>query len=109
MLSFHEIAHVVNLTCRVVYMDVDPVVVECNRLHAGLAPGAESSLRTSASIEAVLYDPVARSLLDLQEPVNILMGAVLHHIPDSDHRQRGRALLRAARGRMLLGGLTRCG
>jgi hypothetical protein len=81
--NVHDVARSVRSDTRVVYVDREPTAV----LHAQDILGADP---TTVAVQGDLQDPrpvldhpdVTR-LLDLDEPVCILMIAVLHFIPDS--------------------------
>jgi trans-aconitate methyltransferase len=80
----HEIAHRGYPQARVVYVDNDEEVVGHGRHLLGgnpLASVIEADLRDSA---AVLAHPQVRRLIDLNEPVGLLMVAVLHFVADDD-------------------------
>jgi SAM-dependent methyltransferase len=80
--NVHEVAHQTMPDARVVYVDIDPVAVEHGRFllvdndHATAVSG---DLRDPA---AVLDDPEVRALIDLSEPVAVLLLAVLHFVDD---------------------------
>jgi S-adenosyl methyltransferase len=83
--NVHEIAKQVSPDARVVYVDIDPVVV----LHAqailadrtkGVA-AVRGDLRDPAGITA---SPHVRELIDFGEPVAVLLFAMLHFVPDAD-------------------------
>lgn len=82
--NVHEVAQQADPSSRVVYVDIDPIAVCHSR--AILA----DDLRTSAiqadarDPERILADPETRRLLDLDQPVAVLLLGVLHFIPDSD-------------------------
>jgi O-methyltransferase involved in polyketide biosynthesis len=94
--NVHEAALAAAPDARVVYVDYDPVVV---------AHG-EALLATTASVrflqadlrepERILAHPVLRSLIDLDQPVAVLLAAILHFVPDSDEPHRLVARLRDA-------------
>jgi O-methyltransferase involved in polyketide biosynthesis len=82
--NVHEVAHRVNPTARVVYVDNDPVI----RVHA---QALLSNVDTTTFIEADLRDPEKilahpelRAFIDFSEPVAVLMGGVLHFIADAE-------------------------
>jgi SAM-dependent methyltransferase len=84
--NVHEIAQAVNPAARIVYIDNDPVAVAHSRkILAGndRATVLQADLRDSKS---VLADAEVRRLLllDLEEPIAILLSAVLHFIPDDN-------------------------
>ena len=80
----HEVAQAVAPSCRVVYVDYDPVVL----LHARalLASSAQGAVEY---IEADLRDPrpileQAARMLDFSRPVAVMLIAVMHLIGDQD-------------------------
>jgi hypothetical protein len=82
--NVHEIAHQMAPDARVVYVDNDPVVLTHGR--AVLADDEKvgvtyGDLRRPGEI---IDSPEVRNLIDFDEPVGILLLAVLHHLPDSD-------------------------
>jgi len=83
--SVHEVARSVARDARVVYVDIDPVVVAHARM---ILDGDENAVVINADLAdagAVLGHPELRRVLDLREPVAVLMIAVLHFVSD-DHR-----------------------
>jgi trans-aconitate methyltransferase len=80
--NVHEIAQQVAPDARVVYVDVDPMAVaESQELLAGndLATAIRADLRRPRDI----FDhPEVRRLLDLRQPVGLLLVSVLHFVPD---------------------------
>ena len=82
--NVHEVAQDAAPGCRVVYVDNDPVVLAHGRhlLH-GLAGTTilEHDLRQP---DEILADPELRELIDSEEPVALLLVAVLHFISDDD-------------------------
>jgi len=69
---------------RVVYVDRDPVAVAHSR---ELLAGDERTGVVQADIrypDQILGDPVTRELIDFDEPVGVLMVAVLHFVADRD-------------------------
>jgi S-adenosyl methyltransferase len=82
--STHEIAQANALDCRVVYVDNDPVVL----LHAQ-ARLAGSATGATGYVDADLRDPAeilraAASLVDLSQPVAVLLFGILHFIQDDE-------------------------
>ncbi len=78
------IAQAVDKRCRVAYVDGDSVAVAYAEVLRG---GDERSAVLRADIRdapAVLAEPQIADLLDLREPVCLLMGKVLHFLPDTD-------------------------
>ncbi|NLT56402.1 MAG: SAM-dependent methyltransferase [Actinomycetales bacterium] len=103
--NVHEAAREVVSDARVVYVDNDPVVVR----HAqALLPGEqgrtavlEADLRDT---DAILDHPSTRELIDFDQPMAVLMAAVLHFVPDSDdpHDLVSRYVSRMAPGSYLM-------
>ena len=82
--SVHQVAQAADPMSRVVYADNDPVVVAHAR-----ALLADSSRVTAVNADLrnpghLLTLPAVRSLIDSDEPVAILMVAVLHFVADSE-------------------------
>ena len=84
MNNVHEVAQYVAPECRVVYVDNDPVVIAHG---SDLLNGIDSAtiikhdLRRPADI---LADPELDRVLDLSQPVAVLLVAVLHFIGGAD-------------------------
>jgi hypothetical protein len=90
--NVHEIAP----QARVVYVDVDPIAVAHGRQ---LLAGHERALCLQADFRRpaeILADPSVRGMLALDEPVAVLLVAVLHAVPDADDPFRTVADLRDA-------------
>ena len=67
---------------RVVYVDIDPVAIAHSRLIlAGneLATAIQEDVR---HVAAILDHPDTRALLDLDQPLGLILAAILHAIPD---------------------------
>ncbi|GAA2023694.1 SAM-dependent methyltransferase [Catenulispora yoronensis] len=84
--NVHEIAQAVDPTARVVYVDNDPTAVGHARK---ILEGNDRTAVLNADLrdpKAILDDPEVQRLLllDLGEPIAILMSAVLHFVPDDD-------------------------
>jgi hypothetical protein len=82
--NVHEIAQQADPGTRVVYVDVDPVAVAHSReILAGNDRAAviEEDVRHP---ELILEHPDLRAVLDLRQPVGVLIVSVLHFLPDSD-------------------------
>jgi S-adenosyl methyltransferase len=83
----HEVAQSVAPSCRVVYVDNDPIVLTHAR--ALLTSGPEGA---TAYVDSDLRDTEkilagAAELLDFSRPVAVMLIAVLHLIGDEDHPQ----------------------
>lgn len=82
--NVHEIAQQAAPDARVVYVDIDPVAVaHSEQILAGndRATVIREDLRRP---EAILNHPRTRALLDFDQPVGLLLVAILHAIPDHE-------------------------
>jgi hypothetical protein len=105
--SVHEAARAVNPGARVAYVDNDPVVVSHAR--ALLATGAglavsQADLRDPA---AVLDDPVLHGVIDLAQPVCVILAAVAHFLPAAQAARITAEFTRPLAGRVISGDLRR--
>jgi S-adenosyl methyltransferase len=81
--NVHEIAQEVASDTRVVYVDNDPMVVTHSRaLLAGDNTAAiEADLRDP---DSVMRHPEVRELIDFDQPIALLLMAILHFVPDDE-------------------------
>ena len=82
--NVHEVAQDADPTVHVVYVDIDPVaVIHSRHILAGNGRTAvvQADLREP---QEVLGHPEVRRLIDLDQPVAVLLVAVLHFIADED-------------------------
>ncbi|WP_326633771.1 SAM-dependent methyltransferase [Nonomuraea fuscirosea] len=82
--SVHETVRAVHPSCRVIYVDNDPVVRRHAQVLLADAPGVaavEADLRRPAEI---LADPHVTGLIDFDQPVCVLMVGVLHFVMDQE-------------------------
>lgn len=80
--NVHEIAQQENPSCRVIYVDKDPIAVAHSELMLMGNSGAtiiEADMREPSTI---LGHPVTRGLLNFDEPIGLLFLLVLHWVPD---------------------------
>ncbi|MCW3839828.1 SAM-dependent methyltransferase [Micromonospora yasonensis] len=94
--STHELAQAVAPDSRVVYVDIDPVAVSQSRAILGDDPHTtviEGDLRAA---DRILADNRLRALIDLDQPVGVLLVAVLHLLTDADDPGGAVASLRDA-------------
>jgi hypothetical protein len=84
--NVHEVAQDVLPAARVVYVDNDPIVLTHARALLASKPAGRC-----AYIHADLRDPdrilrhqATRETLDFSQPVGLILGAVLHFVPDED-------------------------
>ncbi len=92
----HQVARELDPQAHVAYVDHDPVVISHARALLCTAPGVcavEGDLRDPAGI---LGHPDLRALIDLDAPVAIVLGAVLHFIPEEDSPHKLVEMLTAA-------------
>jgi hypothetical protein len=87
--NVHEIAQAVDPSCRVVYVDHDPMVLVHARALLSSAPEGrtayiQADLRSPLDI---LSSPVVQSVLDFDEPVALMLIAVLHFLQDEDEAE----------------------
>ncbi|RSN54380.1 hypothetical protein DMH01_36155 [Amycolatopsis sp. WAC 04182] len=81
--NVHEIAQGMDPGCQVVYVDYDKVAVAHSRLILDGNPNAAVVEEDLCEPQAVLNSAAVRALLDVDEPIGLLMVAVFHFIPDS--------------------------
>jgi SAM-dependent methyltransferase len=83
--NVHEVARYINPDAKVVYVDIDPVAIAHARALLDKVDGVEAILADLSKPDTVLSHPTLRETLDLSAPIAILMYAVLHFIPDTEH------------------------
>jgi S-adenosyl methyltransferase len=83
--NVHEIAQGIDPASRVAYVDNDPIVLAHARaLLAGSAQGATAYIDADLrDPDKILGDGDLRRALDLSRPVALILGAILHFIPDA--------------------------
>jgi SAM-dependent methyltransferase len=82
--SVHEVAQKVAPGTRVVYVDIDPVAVAHGQAILRDDPLATAIAGDVRRPEEILADPRLAKLLDFDQPVAVLLIAVLHFIPGAD-------------------------
>ncbi|MBO3750649.1 SAM-dependent methyltransferase [Streptosporangiaceae bacterium NEAU-GS5] len=83
--NVHQVAQAVAPEARVVYVDNDPIVLTHARALLADSPqtiAIEGDLREPGKI---LADPVIRAHIDFDQPVAILVMAILHFVKDDQH------------------------
>jgi len=78
--NVHEVAREGAPDARVVYVDNDPIVLAHNRAILDRSDGVVTILRDVCEPSRVLADHQLRATVDLDEPVGLLMIAVLHFV-----------------------------
>ncbi|MEU6085061.1 SAM-dependent methyltransferase [Streptomyces sp. NPDC047108] len=84
----HEVAQGVSPDVRVAYVDNDPIVAS----HAGARlTGTSNTAFALADVrkpEAILEHPAIRGLIDFDEPVGLMLVALLHFVTDDEDPRR---------------------
>jgi hypothetical protein len=88
--NVHEVAQGLVPSCRVVYVDNDPIVLAHARALLTSSPEGKTAyihadLRDPGKI---LSDPVTRATLDFTQPIGLMLVAVLHFVPDEAQPRR---------------------
>ncbi|WBB63354.1 SAM-dependent methyltransferase [Streptomyces sp. WMMC500] len=86
--NVHQVAQKYGTSCRVVYVDIDPIVLAHGR--ALLADDDSTAVITAdmRDQEVVLGHPDLQRLIDFDEPVAVLFLSVVHHLLDADDPRR---------------------
>jgi hypothetical protein len=79
--NVHEIAQAMDPECRVLYVDNEPVAVAHSELILDGSPNTAVLQADLLDPDTVLNSAEARDLLNFDEPVALLMVAVLHFVP----------------------------
>jgi hypothetical protein len=80
----HDVVRSVDTSCRVVYVDNDPMVrAQSEDLLAGVS-GVKVVLGDLREPDRLLGDPELRELIDFTEPAGLLMTAVVHFVADEN-------------------------
>jgi hypothetical protein len=82
--NVHEVAQQADPSARIVYVDVDPIAVSHSRAILEGDPRTTVIQADARDVEGILGDPETRRLLDLDQPVAVLLLGVLHFIADSE-------------------------
>lgn len=81
--NVHEVARAADPEARVVYVDIDPTAVIHARQILGDDPLIVVVQADLHQADRILDDPSVRALVDFDQPVCLLLVAMLHFIPDS--------------------------
>ena len=84
----HEVAQRIDPGARVLYVDNETVAVAHSELILQDNPNAEILHEDVRDATSVLAHPLTRKVIDFDEPVAILMFAVLHFVPDEQDPYR---------------------
>jgi O-methyltransferase involved in polyketide biosynthesis len=82
--NVHEVAHEAAPDARVLYADIDPVVVTHGRALLASSPGVSVVQGDARDPERIFAYARERGLVDFDQPVAVLLLAVLHFVPDED-------------------------
>lgn len=82
--NVHEIAQEVNADARVVYVDIDPIVLAHGRALLATNPHTTVVTADMRDPKGVLGHPDVAGLLDFDRPVAVLFVAVFHFIRDTE-------------------------
>jgi hypothetical protein len=82
--NVHEVARQAAPDARVVYVDSDPIAVAYSRTILGSDQQTAVVQADLRRTEQVLGSAEVRSLLNFDEPIAVMMVAVLHFVPESD-------------------------
>jgi SAM-dependent methyltransferase len=86
--NVHEVAQQADSRARIVYADIDPVAVAHTRQ---ILDGNEQATVVQADLRSpssILEHSEVRRMLDLNQPIALLMVSVLHFVTDADDPQR---------------------
>jgi hypothetical protein len=101
--AVHEAVREVIPDARVCYVDIDPVAVIHGEALLARGAGLAAVRADLTDTETVLADPQVRALIDMSEPVAVILAAVLHFLPaDSAAAVCARYMSRAAQGSWLI-------
>ena len=96
--NVHEVAQDMAPSCRIVYVDNDPIVLAHARALLTSKPEGKTAYIHAdlREPEKILNHPATRETLDFTQPMALMLVAVLHFVPDSyEPRQIVRTLLDA--------------
>ncbi|RJQ80809.1 hypothetical protein D5S17_07110 [Pseudonocardiaceae bacterium YIM PH 21723] len=82
--NVHEIAQGIDPSCRVVYVDRDPIAVAHSQLMLQDNPAAAMVSSDMREPERILNAPETQRLIDFDQPVGLLFMLMLHWLTDDD-------------------------
>ncbi len=82
--AIHQIAQQAEPAARVAYIDNDPVVLAHARAILAAGPGVAAIAGDLRQPAAILTRPELRDLIDLGQPVCVILAAVLHFLPPAE-------------------------
>lgn len=84
----HEIAHALNPEARVVYVDNEPVAVAHSEIMLDDVAHAGMVAEDLCDPIAVLNHPTTQGLLDFDQPIMVMMAAIVHFMPPEQQPER---------------------
>jgi hypothetical protein len=88
--NVHEVAQGIAPSCRIVYVDNDPIVLAHARALLTSSPEGKTAY-IEANVrepEKILQDAATQKILDFTKPVALMLVAILHFVPDEWEPQR---------------------
>ena len=92
--NVHEVAHEINPSVRIVYVDNDPVVYTHGQALLADARTTEVITGDVRQPAEIVDHPIVQQFIDFRQPVGLLLLAVLHHISDDENPSGAVAALR---------------
>jgi hypothetical protein len=85
--NVHEVAQAADPAARIVYVDKDPIVLTHARALLTSTPEGRTAYVDGdlRHVEEILKDPELQEAFDLDEPVGVLLFAILHFLDDDAH------------------------
>ncbi len=94
--NVHEIAQAVDPSAKIIYVDSDPIVLAHGRALLGTTSTVKVVQADVRQPEEILRHPDVREMIDFDQPVGLLLFAILHHLSDAEDPAGVVARLRAA-------------
>jgi S-adenosyl methyltransferase len=82
--STHQVAQGVSRDVRVAYVDNDPIVATHAASHLLSAPGTGFFLADARDPGSILKHPTLSGLIDLDQPVGLMLAGVMHFVGDDE-------------------------
>jgi hypothetical protein len=84
--NVHQVAQAIVPQARIVYVDNDPIVLAHARALLSSSPEGKTTYVDAdlRDVDTILNSPQLRAVLDLSQPVGLLLIAIMHFIPDTD-------------------------
>jgi hypothetical protein len=82
--NVHEVAQAIDPEARVVYVDYDPMVLVHAHALLGRTETVEVITADVRRPDEILSDPTIRGFLDFDQPIGLLLFAILHHVNDDE-------------------------